>query len=447
METIDEFSLGIDFGTSGARAIAIDGNQAIRAEARCPFNGMADGRTAQNDIVQNNTNQNDISQNSTGQWQAALFALLDQIPAAIRAGLTAIAINGTSSTVLRCDRHGTPLGAPLLYNDSRGCESLEVIDAIAPIDHVVRSASSSLAKLLWWQRHDPLSLEPDAAPIYFLHQADWLAFLLHGQLGVSDYHNSLKLGYDVEAMAYPPWFAKLPNRLILPRVAAPGTPIGPLQPEVAARYGIPKQCLVCAGTTDSIAAFLASGAAESGEAVTSMGSTLVLKLLSPKRVEQASSGIYSHRLGDRWLVGGASNTGGAVLAKFFSPDDIAALSQHIDPEQDSGLDYYPLLHPGERFPVNDPGLQPHLTPRPDTPGAFLQGLLEGIARIESLGYRKLQDLGAASLTRVHSAGGGAQNDLWRAIRSRYLGVPVVTAVQSDAAYGTARLAQRQSLCD
>ncbi|MGB3614584.1 MAG: FGGY-family carbohydrate kinase [Elainellaceae cyanobacterium] len=429
MNNGDGFSLGIDFGTSGARAIAIDANQVLQAEARYPFDGEASS--------------------DADQWKAALFDLLAQLPTEIRARLTAIAINGTSGTVLRCDRYGTPVGGAILYNDSRGRAVLERIEDVAPPDHVVRSASSSLAKLLWWHRHDPLNLDSDRAPAYFLHQADWLAFLLHGQLGVSDYHNSLKLGVDVETLTYPSWFASLfanqPMTLMLPRVVAPGMPVGPVQPLVIERYGIPEACQVCAGTTDSIAAFLASGAVEAGEAVTSLGSTLVLKLLSPRRVEQASSGIYSHRFGDRWLVGGASNTGGAVLAQFFSPDEIEALSQHIDPDQDSGFDYYPLLQPGERFPINDPDLPPRLTPCLDAPAAFLQGLLEGIARIESLGYHTLQDLGAAPLIQVYSAGGGAQNAPWSAIRSRYLGVPVAAAVQSDAAYGTARLAQNRSL--
>lgn len=132
---------------------------------------------------------------------------------------------------------------------------------------------------------------------YFLHQADWLAFLLHGQLGISDYHNALKLGYDVEELKYPEWLEKLQIPIQLPKVLTPGTPIAELRPEIADKFGFSRDCLVCAGTTDSIAAFLASGAKLPGEAVTSLGSTLVLKLLSRTRVEDARYGIYSHRLG------------------------------------------------------------------------------------------------------------------------------------------------------
>ena len=63
-------------------------------------------------------------------------------------------------------------------------------------------------------------------------------------------------------------------------------------------------------------------------------------------------------------AGGASNTGGAVLKEFFTGEQLKDLSAQIDPDQPSGLDYYPLIKPGERFPVNDPNLEPRLTPRP-----------------------------------------------------------------------------------
>jgi sugar (pentulose or hexulose) kinase len=278
---------------------------------------------------------------------------------------------------------------------------------------------------------------------YLLHQADWLAFLLHGNLGISDYHNALKLGYDVENLQYPKWLEKLEISIQLPQVLAPGNAIGEIKPEIATRFGFKRDCLVCAGTTDSIAAFLASGAKFPGEAVTSLGSTLVLKLLSRTRIEDSRYGIYSHRLGDLWLTGGASNTGGAVLKQFFSNQELVKLSQEIDPLQDSPLDYYPLLKPGERFPVNDPDLQPILEPRPDDPQEFLHGLLSSMAKIEAKGYELLQNLGADKLTQVYTSGGGANNYTWSQIRSKYLQVPVVSSEQTEAAYGTAILAMRE----
>ncbi len=278
--------------------------------------------------------------------------------------------------------------------------------------------------------------------VYLLHQADWLAFLLHGSLGISDYHNALKLGYDVEQLKYPEWLENLQIPIQLPQVLPPGAPVGELLPEIAVKFGFHDDCLVCAGTTDSIAAFLASGAKLPGEAVTSLGSTLVLKLLSRTRVEDARYGIYSHRLGDLWLTGGASNTGGAVLRQFFTDAELPSLSNEIDATTASQLDYYPLLKAGDRFPINDPNLPPRLEPRPENPAEFLHGLLESIARIEARGYELLQKMGADQLQHVYTAGGGAANNTWTAIRERCLKVPVVSSVNTEAAYGTALLAMR-----
>lgn len=92
--------------------------------------------------------------------------------------------------------------------------------------------------------------------------------------------------------------------------------------------------------------------------VTSLGSTLALKLLSTSRVDDARFGVYSHRLGDKWLVGGASNTGGAVLRQLFTIEQLKELSSQIDPSQPSPLDYYPLPKVGERFPEADPQKEP-----------------------------------------------------------------------------------------
>lgn len=409
------FYLGIDFGTSGARAVVIDEAAQIQAQVRYPW----------------------LSVDSlVFSWQEALLALLGQIPPEWRREIKAIAINGTSSTVLLCDAAGNPVHTPLLYNDGRGSSVIEHLRTLAPANHTVLSATSSLAKLLWMQQ-----LPAFNEAKYFLHQADWLSFVLHGKLGISDYHNALKLGYDVENLEYPQWLEKLQISIQLPQVLPPGTPIAPIRPKIANQFNLADDCLVCAGTTDSIAAFLASGAKLPGEAVTSLGSTLVLKLLSRTRVEDARYGIYSHRLGDLWLTGGASNTGGAVLRQFFADEELENLSREINPSIISQLDYYPLLKAGDRFPINDPNLPPKLTPRPDNSVEFLHGLLESMARIEARGYELLQKLGADQLNHVYTAGGGAKNSTWTAIRQRYLKVPVVASVNIEAAYGTALLAR------
>jgi sugar (pentulose or hexulose) kinase len=322
-----------------------------------------------------------------------------------------------------------------MYNDHRAQAEATMIAAVAPINSAAQGAHCSLAKALWLLRQ-----QSQGNVQFFLHQADWLAARLTGHFGITDENNALKLGYDPIARAWPDWInaLELPKAL-LPRVVAPGTRLGPVLPDLAQRWNI-TQAQVVAGTTDSTAAFLATGAQTIGQAVTSLGSTLVLKVLAERPIFAPEYGVYSHRLGERWLVGGASNTGGAVLRQYFSNDQLRRLESNIDLTRPTGLNYYPLPGIGERFPVHDPQLQPRMTPRPSEDAVFLQGLLEGIAQIEQRGYRLLQTLGAPYPTEVISSGGGANNVTWRQLRERLLAVPVTLATHQDAAYGAALLA-------
>lgn len=416
--------LGIDLGTSGCRAQVIDAAGAVLGEARAPL--PASQRPAHG-----------ASEQHAANWWRATCEVLDAIPADLRRRIRALAIDGTSATLLVCDAGGTPLHPALMYDDARAVDAARRIADAAPVDSPARGPGSALAKLLYLM--DGTAQGPAR---HALHQADWIAAQLSGRLGVSDENNALKLGYDPLGRRWPNWLDSLavPRRL-LPQVLPVGQPIGCVTHRAADRFGLMPDTLVIAGTTDSNAAALAAGISRPGEAVTSLGSTLVIKVLSAVPVASARHGVYSHRIGARWLVGGASNSGGAVLRQYFSNAELVALSAGIDPEQPSGLDYYPLPGRGERFPDPDPRREPRLEPRPDDPAEFLHGLLEGIAAIEAAGYRRLATLGAAFPQRVFSSGGGAANATWQRIRERLLGVPVLPASHTEAAYGTALLAR------
>ena len=276
-----------------------------------------------------------------------------------------------------------------------------------------------------------------------MHQADWISSYFSQRPGHSDVNNCLKTGYDPIQHRWPDWVGQLtPLCHWLPQVHPPGTSLGPIAQNIAEQYGFPYETQIIAGTTDSHAATLATGAQLPGEAVTSLGSTLVMKVISEKPIFNKTYGIHSQPYGDYWLVGGSSNAGGAVLRHFFSDERMASLSTQIDPSIDTGLNYYPLLTPGERFPINDPRWPAKLTPRPDHDVDFFQGLLEGLSQIEYNGYQRLTELGAPYPTKVYSIGGGSMNQAWQTIRARYLKTVVTTSQHNDAAYGTARLAQQ-----
>lgn len=414
--------LGIDLGTSGCRAIVINSSREIIGSARVAIPApLRDGPRCEQDPQL--------------WWRAVCDVLgllgkqlpLDQI--------TALAIDGTSGTLLLCDDDGTPLAPALMYNDSRARDEAARITAVAPPESAAHGASSALAKLLYLQG------EIGTPRARALSQAEWITGHLIGRYDCGDENNCLKLGYDAVERRWPAWLAKLNVvESSLPHVVPAGTYIGNIHPEIAETLGLSPRTRVLAGTTDSTAAFVATGACEVGDAVTSLGSTLVMKVVGDEPVFSPAHGVYSHRLGRRWLVGGGSNSGGAVLLHYFTRAELDEMTPHLRPGQPTGLDYYPLLTPGERFPLSDPQLAPRLSPRPQDALLFFQGMLEGMAAIEAASYRLLAELGAPYPTSVRSAGGGARNAAWSRIRERALGVAVTTPRHTEAAYGAALLA-------
>jgi D-ribulokinase len=411
--------IGIDVGTSGVRCVAMNVAGNIAAQAGVP---MAD---------------HGAGQRAAETWRraasAALHLLLAQInPKSVRA----LAVDGTSGTLLPIDGSGEPLAPAMMYSDPvSDLAILASIAASAPEGSAARGATSGLAKAMAFQHL------PGLARV--VHQADWIAAMLSGRFDISDENNALKTGYDPVLRQWPEWIARTGMRAsLLPAVISPGTRMGQVSRSAADIFGFPPDAIVVAGTTDGCASFLATGASDPGEGVSALGSSLTIKLLSDRPVNAPQFGIYSHRIGGMWLAGGASNTGGKVLAAHFSVERIVELSEQINPETDTGLDYYPLTKDGERFPIADPSLKPNMLPRPEDDSDFLKAIFEGIATIEALGYQRLAELGCPPLRSVRSVGGGAVNAVWTRIRARKLGVPMLPALSGEAAAGTARLALR-----
>ncbi|MDH5711659.1 MAG: FGGY-family carbohydrate kinase [Gammaproteobacteria bacterium] len=419
--------LGIDIGTSGVRASIINsqGDELFNHRIELASPEINNSRIQQNPAI----------------WKQSILNLIKELTDKVNIissykYIAALAIDGTSGTVLVCDEAGTPLAQALMYNDQSCSKEAAQIANIAPPDCGAHGASASLAKALHL-----LKQHPEAH--YICHQADWVASTLTGQYGISDENNCLKLGYNSLEKSWPNWLNKLDiNQAILPRVVKPGSAIASIQPGVANELGLPKDCQIVAGTTDSIAAFIATGANQVGDAVTSLGSTLVLKIISDRPVFAPEYGIYSHRLGKHWLAGGASNSGGRVLKQYFNQPQLDAMTTSLNPEISAGLNYYPLPTIGERFPRNNPHLEPKMAPRPDDDIVFFQAILEGIANIEAEGYQRLAELGAPAPRQVLTAGGGSRNPAWQKIREQTLNTPVRIADHTEASYGSALLARQ-----
>ncbi|MFM2080269.1 MAG: hypothetical protein RLZZ219_951 [Cyanobacteriota bacterium] len=414
--------LGVDLGTGGLRLALIE----------------ADGRV----VAQLDSTYPAAFEDPEG-WRHGLIALCSRLEPPLRARIGAVALDGTSGTLLLCRPDGSPapgaLGQALPYHHACPEQAAAAASLVGPEAAATPAAgaSGSLARALaLLAAADRKGLR---GPWLLRHQADWLMGWLLGDWRWGEEGNNLRLGWDLHTGSWSGSIGAQPWTPSLPRIRASGSCLGTLAPPAAAALGLRVSCRVVAGSTDASAAVLAADP-RAGDGVTVLGTTLVLKQFSP--VPIAGPGVSCQRLGGRWLVGGASNAGAGVLRRFFSDAQLLELSRQIDPRRSSGLVLRPLPRPGERFPVDDPALEPLLEPRPVSDALYLQALLEGLAAIERQGWRRLQALGAPPVSRVLSLGGGARNPQWRALRQRLLGVPVLNRPEATAALGMARLAIR-----
>jgi sugar (pentulose or hexulose) kinase len=408
-------AIGIDVGTSGVRAAALADDCGIQGSASVAMSAFGDAT-------------------APATWWDCVRAVISELGSSCDLShVRALAVDGTSGTMLAVDQLGEPIGPARMYDEPCNDETIiRTIAEHAPAESAARGATSALARVLMMQGRPGVR--------HMLHQADWISGKLSGRFDRSDWNNALKTGYDPVAGRWPDWIERTGADLgKLPVVLKPGAAIGQISAE-AVGLRIPESAIVHAGTTDGCASFLATGASEAGDGVTALGSTLVVKLLCDYPIFAPEFGIYSHRIGSNWLAGGASNAGGKVIEQFFPRVRLAELSAGLNPDKPTGLDYYPLLKAGERFPINDPKLPPRLEPRPKDDMTFLQAILEGVADIEALAYRKLAELGAPPLRSVRTVGGGAANSAWTKIRERKLGAPFKPADLQEACAGAARLA-------
>ena len=406
-------ALGVDIGTSGVRAAAVSEGGAVVGFAATPFSDPGDSRNPK-------------------AWWANVERCLAQLASTTSlASIEGVAVDGTSGTVLSVDAAGKP-GEVLMYNEP--CPDRDIVERIsrvAPGNSPAVGSNSGLARAIYLSRPD------DSRRV--LHQADWILSQLGLETPTSDENNALKSGYDLLHERWPDWIEAAGLDMDrLPDVRRTGTPLAPVGTYLRT-LGLPAFSRFHAGTTDGCASFLATGAAAIGDGVTALGSTLVLKLASDRPINAPEFGVYSHRVLGFWLVGGASNSGGAVIRALIGDERLADLTSRLDATHPTGLDYYPLLKPGERFPFNDPTLEPRLTPRPADDAVFFQAVLEGMTEIERSGYSKLRELGAPPLQSVRTVGGGSKNPVWTEMRQRALAVPFAPAWSVEAAVGAASL--------
>lgn len=434
-----ELVVGIDLATAAVRAVAADATGQVYARS-------------ERQLAQPVSPKPGWSEQDASSWWPATAAALGDLTRRLgdrSRRVVALSVSATSATVAALDAAGRPLGTALTYADQRAVSEAAAAQAAAPETWAALgltvAPSFGLPKWAWLLRDPARSAEPVAR---LGHASDAVVAALTGTLPPTDTSHALKSGYDpatrrwvseaMEALGIPPG--------LLPEVLLPGSPAGCLSREASGVTGLPAGCEVRLGMTDSCAAQLAAGAAEPGQFVTVLGSTLVLKGATRGILTDPGGAVYSHlHPGGWWLPGGASSTGGRALAAGFPGADLPEMDRQAAALGPAGCVIYPLLGRGERFPFAAPGAEGFVLGEPAGEADRYRATLEGVAFVERLGYERLQELGAPPSGPIVSAGGGSSSAVWNTIRATVLGAEMEARPGASTALGACILAASGTL--
>lgn len=428
--------LGIDLGTSGLRALLVDGAGRPLASAERhyrvehPHPGWSEQEPAD--------------------WIAALQGAVGQLRAERPefADLAGIGVAGHMHGATVLDADDRALRPCILWNDTRSHVEAAALDA----DPRFRDLTGNIVfpgftapKLAWMQRHEPDLFDRVAR---VLLPAAWLNLWLTGE-AVGDLSDASGTGWlDVGARDWSDALlgATGLDRARMPRLVEGSAEAGRLRPDLAAEWGLRGPVTVAGGAGDNAAAACGIGALAEGAGFVSLGTSGVLLAARDGYAPAADTALHSfcHAVPERWYQMGVmlAATDSLNWLGRITGASPAALTADLGPLRAPGaVRFLPYLS-GERTPHNDPAIRAALTgmgagtDRDDLTRAVLEGVAFGLA--DSLAA--LQSTGARP-DRLMAIGGGARSRYWLEVIATALDVTLTLPEDGDfgAALGAARL--------
>jgi len=438
------YFVGLDLGTTGLRGIITDSEGTIILDIQETISSENLYHGYEN-LPKGWHEQNPKS------WIEAIYRILTEITNKLNllglssADIKAICTDSTSGTILAVDESGQPITPAIMYNDLRSQKETLSIQAVTEeFSQKVGyqfNASFSLPKILWIKNQVP---EVFKRTYKFLHANDFLVGLLSGEFSYSDSSNCLKTGYDFIDNKWPEFIAELeiPSEK-LPNVVPSGKVVAKTSERLEELTGITSGILIVSGATDSTMALIASGATRYGDIFSSLGTTLVTRVLNHSLVRDPQGRIYCHILPGKkriYLPGGASSVGAECLQAYFPNIDFKLYDRNA-------LDYfptealtYPLVKKGERFPfINLDAEHFYIGPQKNESQRYT-AYLQAVAFVERLGLEVFESLGIEMGEKVFTIGGATKSEPWLQIRADVLQKTIYRPKIIEAAYGAAILA-------
>jgi xylulokinase len=445
--------LGIDVGTGGTRAVAVDESGHVVAAAtaeHAPFASPHIGWAEQD----------------PGDWWRATIAAVRNVlahPNVNAAEIACIGFSGQMRGAVLLDASAAVLRPALIWCDQRTdaqCRSLtEKVGAARLIELTSNPALTgfTLPKLLWVQEQEP---DVWARVRSVLLPKDYIRFRLTGERATDVADASGTLLFDVAQRRWsgPMLAAAEIDKEYLPTVFESPEITGVVSTAGSIATGLREGTPVVAGAGDQAAGAVGMAIVRPGTVSSTIGTSGVVFAATnhPALDKQGRVHTFCHAVPGRWHVMGVTQAAGLSLRWFrdrFGVAQPAALKQQADPytnlcaeaaEAPPGSDgvlWAPYLM-GERTPHLDPharAARVGLTAS-HTRAHIVRAILEGVAFSLRDTLTIFAEMNVPVET-IRLGGGGARAPLWRQIQADVYGRTVeILAAEEGAANGAALLA-------
>jgi xylulokinase len=435
--------LGIDLGTSGAKAVVLDRAHRLLATGSAPLAVQSPQPLWR-------------EQDPRDWWTACDTAVRDALRQLADAGhdaqaVEAIGLTGQMHGATLLGKDAEVLRPAILWNDGRAEAECVELERRVPRSRAITGnlmmPGFTAPKLLWVARHEPAVFDQVR---HVLLPKDWLRLQLTGALATDMSDASGTLWLDVGQRA---WSEELLaacglSAAQMPRLHEGPEVTGTLLAHVARGWGL-REIPVVAGASDNAAGALGAGVVRPGDAMLSLGTSGVVFVATGAFVANTERAVHSfcHALPQAWHLMSVMLSAASCLdftASLLGRRDINAM---LGEAEQKGLQagtplFLPYLN-GERTPHNDPharaafvGLDAGTTPA-DMVNATLEGVCHGMAQ----GIAALQAV-QPQLERVSLIGGGSRSAYWAQMMADATGLRVVRHAGSEVgpSLGAARLA-------
>ena len=437
--------LGLDIGTSGAKAIICDGDGTIVASALAEY-PISSPHPLWSE------------QHPADWWQGAQDAIRTVAQAVDATRIRGIGLTGQMHGAVFLDDAHHVIRPALLWNDQRTAAECDQITQTVGAARLISIAGNpaltgfQAPKILWVRNHEPANY---ARIAHVLLPKDYIRFLMSGVFAADVADGAGTLLMDIRARDYS---AEILQALEIPRAWLPKLAEGPhitgeLTAAVAASLGLRAGIPIIAGGGDNAAAAIGTGIVTRGVVNSSIGTSGVVFAHSDTIAldPQGRLHTFCHSVPGAWHMMAVTLSAGGSFAWFrnmlrqtgnatLSYDDLVAAAAPT-PIGAEGLIFLPYLN-GERTPHLDPfarGGFIGLTSR-HTVGHMARAVLEGVTYSLRDGMRLMQSLGVPT-TDIRATGGGGKSAFWRQLQADIYGAPVSTlAAEEGPAYGAALLA-------